>query len=79
MFVRLLILALLVSVTWAVIARASTAAGRETSYVVEPGDTLWSISARRYGGDPRGGVWRIEQRNGLASGAIRAGQTLVLP
>ena len=28
--------------------------------MVKPGDTLWSISVARYGGDPRGGVWKIE-------------------
>lgn len=79
MFARILVLALLVAVTWAVVARASTAAGPETAYSVKPGDTLWSIAAHRYGGDPRGGVWKIAQRNGLSGGAIHAGQTLVLP
>ena len=47
--------------------------------MVKPGDTLWSISAARYGGDPRGGVWKIQKRNGLRNGAIRSGQLLVLP
>ncbi|HEV8686410.1 MAG TPA: LysM peptidoglycan-binding domain-containing protein [Gaiellaceae bacterium] len=79
MFARVLMLALLVAVVWAVAARASSAAGAERAYTVQPGDTLWSIAARRYGGDPRRGVWRIEQRNGLSGGTIRAGQTLVLP
>jgi nucleoid-associated protein YgaU len=79
MFVRLLVFALLVAVTWAVVARASTAAGPERTYTVRPGDTLWSIAGRRYGGDPRGGVWSIQERNGLAGGSIRVGQTLVLP
>jgi LysM repeat protein len=79
MFARILVLALLVAVAWAVVARASSAAEDERSYLVKPGDTLWAIAARRYGGDPRGGVWKIEARNGLAGGAIRAGQRLVLP
>ena len=73
MFARVLVVA------WAVVARASTAAGPEQRYVVEPGDTLWSIAASRYGGDPRGGVWKIEQRNGLAGRALVAGQTIYLP
>jgi nucleoid-associated protein YgaU len=79
MFARVLVVALLVAVAWAVVARASTAAGAEAAYTVRPGDTLWSIAAHRYGGDPRSGVWKIEQRNGLSARTIRAGQTLVLP
>jgi LysM domain len=79
MFARVLLIALVVAVAWAVVARASTAAGPERSYVVRSGDTLWSIAARTYGGDPRGGVWKIEQRNGLRVGVIRPGQRLMLP
>jgi len=79
MFARLLLIALAVAVAWAVVARASTAAGPERSYVVESGDTLWSIAARAYGGDPRRGVWKLERRNGLDGETIRPGQLLVLP
>jgi LysM repeat protein len=79
MFARILVLALVVAVAWAVVARASTAAGPDRVYTVKPGDTLWSIATSRYGGDPRSGVWKIEQRNGLGGGTIRAGQRLVLP
>jgi nucleoid-associated protein YgaU len=79
MFGRILVLALLVAVTWAVVARASTAAAPEAAYTVQPGDTLWSIALHRYSGDPRGGVWKIERRNGLPGATIRPGQTLVLP
>jgi LysM repeat protein len=79
MFARVLVLALLVAVAWAVVARASSAAGAERVYMVRSGDTLWSIAARSYGGDPRRGVWKIEQRNGLSARTIHTGQTLVLP
>ena len=79
MFARVLLFALVVAVAWAVVARASTAAGPERAYVVKPGDTVWSIASRIYGGDPRSGVWKIEQRNGLREGVIRPGQRLVLP
>ena len=79
MFARVLVLALLVAVVWAVVARASTAAGPEEAYVVRPGDTLWSIAAERYGGDPRRGVWEIERRNGLSGRTLVAGRTIVLP
>jgi len=79
MFVRIVVAAVLVAVAWAVVARASTAAAPEGSYVVRPGDTLWSIATSRYGGDPRRRVWEIEQRNRLAGRALVAGQRLVLP
>ena len=79
MFARVAMFVLLLALVWAVVARAGSAAGAEQAYVVKPGDTLWSIAAERYGGDPRGGVWRIQQRNGLDHGTIRSGQRLVLP
>lgn len=79
MFARILLLVLAAVLVWAVVARASTAAGPERGYVVRPGDTLWSIAGSRYAGDPRAGVWRISQRNVLRGGTIRAGQRLVLP
>jgi hypothetical protein len=79
MFARIVLLALVVAVAWAVVARASTAAGPERAYVVKRGDTVWSIATSRYAGDPRAGVWKIEQRNGIRGGAIAVGQRLVLP
>ena len=79
MFARVLVIGLLVAVAWAVVARASTAAAPERAYVVKRGDTLWSIASQRYGGDPRGGVWKIEQRNGLHGRALVAGQRIALP
>ena len=53
--------------------------GAEVRYVVEPGDTLWAIAAERYGGDPRKGVWRVQERNGLAGAALTPGMVLYLP
>jgi LysM repeat protein len=67
------------TLAWAVIARAGSAAGPEQAYLVKQGDTLWSIASAHYGGDPRGGVWKIQQRNGLDRGGIRVGQRIVLP
>jgi hypothetical protein len=79
MFARLAVIVLALTLAWAVVARAGSAAGQEQSYVVKAGDTLWSIASARYGGDPRAGVWKIQQRNGLGSGTLRSGQRLVLP
>ena len=78
MFARILLVVIALVLAWAVVARDGSAAGPERVYVVKPRDTLWSIATRAYGGDPRAGVWKIEQRNGL-HGSLRAGQRLVLP
>jgi nucleoid-associated protein YgaU len=58
---------------------AGGGAGAELRYVVKQGDTLWSIAGDRYGGDLRGGVWRVQERNGLTSAALTPGTVLFLP
>jgi nucleoid-associated protein YgaU len=60
-------------------ARPSVGATPETRYLVEPGDTLWEIAAERYGGDPREGVWRLREANGLRAATLRPGQMIVVP
>ena len=60
-------------------ARPSGGAGRPAVYVVRPADTLWSIAAKHYAGDPREGVWKLERRNGLRGTTLVPGQRLVLP
>ena len=80
MFARFLLVAFLVTVlAWSVIARGSEGAGAGESYRVRAGDTLWSIAARRYGGDPRQAVWQLQRENGLSGAALIPGQVLVLP
>jgi nucleoid-associated protein YgaU len=74
----LVVLALLLALALS-LARPSQGAGAETSYVVQAGDTLWSIASTRYSGDPRKSVWRIEQRNGLTGRVLQPGTVLVLP
>jgi LysM repeat protein len=76
MFGKVLLLAVSALVIWGVIARASSGAGREQVYVVKPHDTLWSIAARTYGGDPRAGVWKLEQANHLVGATIVPGERL---
>jgi hypothetical protein len=79
MFGKVLLIAVSALVIWGVVARASSGAGRERVYIVKPHDTLWSIAARTYGGDPRAGIWKLEQRNHLSSATIVPGQRLRVP
>lgn len=76
MFGKVVLIAVAALVLWGVVARASSGAGRDQLYVVRPHDTLWSIAARFYAGDPREGIWKLEHRNGLASALIVPGQRL---
>jgi LysM repeat protein len=73
-------LALLVTVALGA-ARPSVGATPETRYVVQPGDTLWSIAEEQYGGDPREGVWKLQQANPGAwnSAALLPGQVIAVP
>lgn len=49
-------------------------------YVVQPGDTLWSIATRlQTGRDPRQVVDAVARRNGLQDASLVPGQVLVLP
>lgn len=79
MFVKLVVVVLALLAIGAVATRQSSGRGRGERYVVQPHDTLWSIAVRRYGGDPREGVWRLRERNGLEDALIKPGQVLVLP
>ena len=80
MFVRLLLILLVAAFAVGAVVRSSNGAGTPGVYVVKPADTLWTIAQARYGGDPREGVWRLQQANRLAGGAVLApGQKLLLP
>ncbi len=54
-------------------------AGPSARTACRPGDTLWSIAATSYAGDPREGVWKLRERNHLAGTTIAPGQLLRLP
>jgi len=74
-----LLLALSVSVCLAVVAHGGTAP-QDSTVVVQPGDTLWSIAAEHYpSSDVRARVEDIERANGLRSPVIQVGETLRLP
>lgn len=79
MFVRLIVVVVLALGLWALFARDSGASGPEQSYRVRAGDTLWSIAASHLAGDPRKGIWELQQRNHLTGTAITPGQMLRIP
>jgi LysM repeat protein len=79
MFGKLLILVCVVALAVGLAARGSSGAGPKRIYVVRPGDTLWSVAVHTYGGDPREGVWKLQQRNHLASATIAPGEKLIVP
>jgi LysM repeat protein len=79
MFGKLIIILCLAALAVGYAARGSSGAGLRHTYVVHPGDTLWSIAASNYAGDPREAVWKIQQRNHLASATISPGEKLLLP
>jgi LysM repeat protein len=79
MFAKLAILTLAVAFAVGLAARPSGSAGRPVSYVVKPTDTLWSIAASHYAGDPREGIWKLQRRNHLHGTLLVPGQRLVLP
>jgi LysM repeat protein len=74
-----LLLALAVSLSLAVVAHGGTAPA-DSTVVVQPGDTVWSIAAEHYPSDDiRARVMDIERANGLNSPLIETGKTLRLP
>ena len=79
MFGKAVLVLLVAVIGWALLARSSSGAGPERTYVVRPSDTLWSIAAANYPGDTREGVWKLERRNHLAGDMIRSGQRLTIP
>jgi len=80
MFSRAAIVILISLALWGAFARGSGASGPGHSYVVRPGDTIWSIVADSYGGDTRRGVWELERTNSLSEdAAISVGERLRLP
>jgi hypothetical protein len=80
MFGRILVIVLVATLLgWSALTRTVDGAGPVKVYVVQPGDTLWSIASRRYSGDPREGIWHLQQRNHLAGTTLVPGQRLILP
>jgi len=79
MFPKVLIALSIFALAVGVYARPSGGAGKPQLYRVKATDTLWTIAASHYAGDPRAAVWRLERRNGLHDETLVPGQRLVLP
>jgi nucleoid-associated protein YgaU len=79
MFARITVVILAGALLWAIFARDTGASGPSERYRVRAGDSLWAIALQHYAGDPREGVWKLEQANELRGSMILPGQVLVLP
>jgi LysM repeat protein len=79
MFARVVIVVLIAALAVGLAARPSGSAGKPVRYVVQPTDTLWSIAAKHYPGDPREGIWELQKRNHLTGTTLVPGERLVLP
>ncbi len=75
---RILVLAAVLLVATGRLAYGSGPAVNDR-VVVEPGDTVWSIAATHYRGDPRPHVEAILQANRLTTPLLKPGQALQLP
>jgi LysM repeat protein len=78
-FGRIVIVVLTAVVLWAILARDTGAGPTPRYHTVKQGETLWSIAAASYGGDPRAGVWKLQTRNGLDGASIVPGQRILVP
>lgn len=80
MFARIALIVLFATfLGWSLMTRTVDGAGPPHTYIVKRGDTLWTIAASRYAGDPREGVWKLQRQNHLAGTTLTPGQKLNVP
>lgn len=83
----MVLIGVLVGTLWAAgqaLGGSDPAPGRDGGhhrYLVQAGDTLWTIARREVGpeGDPRPLIADIRDLNGLTTSALGTGQVLILP
>jgi LysM repeat protein len=75
---RIVLLALVLMVASARFAYGSGPVATDR-VVVAPGDTVWSIAANHFSGDPRPHVDEIMARNHLSSPVLVPGESLLVP
>ena len=75
---RVVVLALALALATVKLAYGSGPTSSE-KVVVKPGDTVWTIAASHYSGDPRPHVEAILAANHLRAPIVTPGQTLQLP
>lgn len=77
----LLVPLLAVALSWLYRVAATTEPAAAVEWVVQPGDTLWSIAEAHAlpGEDIRAALWEIRQLNGLESSHIVPGQVIRIP
>ena len=63
-FGRIVLVVFVAVLVWAVFARDTGAGSNPRYHTVRAGETLWAIALASYAGDPREGVWKLQQRNG---------------
>jgi Tfp pilus assembly protein FimV len=80
MFGRIILIVLVATfLGWSLLTRTVDGAGRAQVYVVQPGDTLWSIARQvAPGRDPRPVVDGLIKANDVRGG-LQAGQELSIP
>ena len=76
-------LLLFICAIWAIIMLCTPVKGgpvETTSYIVQPGDTLWEICEEKFPNeDPRKVIYEIKKINGMKTSALKVHQKIQIP